>query len=150
MMEEILIRIYKYCAYQDRCTSEVVKKLKELDAPEDKIPDFLAHLEAERMLDEERFARSFARGKFSVKRWGKQKIRFELRKKRVPENLISIALNEEIEEETYRQTVEYWVERKGKQWAKVPVIERKSKILRFLQQKGFEWDRIQDGLKHVS
>ena len=134
-MQEILTKIYKYCAYQDRCSSEVEKKLRDLGATEIAIPQLMEHLRSERMLDDVRFVRSFVRGKFYHKKWGKQKITYELRKKRLEENLIETGLTEEISPEDYQETIAYWVARKDKQWKQLQVHERKQKILRFFTTK---------------
>lgn len=139
---DILPRIYKYCAYQDRSRQEIVEKLNSYEVNEEEIPDILEDLRKERMWDEARYARSFARGKFSYKKWGRTKIRFELRKKGVPQALIDQAIESEIEEEDYLDTLHILAEKKRKQWALKSSFESKQKIIRYLQQRGYEWELI--------
>lgn len=146
--KDILPRIYKYCAYQDRSRQEIVEKLISLEVFESEIPDILEELRQERMWDEARYAQSFTRGKFTVKKWGRTKIRFELKKKGVPVNLIEAAFNSEIEEEIYLETLQSIAEKKKKQWAAKPPFEAKQKVIRYLQQRGYEWELIMQVLPY--
>ncbi|RMG21567.1 MAG: RecX family transcriptional regulator [Bacteroidetes bacterium] len=141
-LNDILAKIYTYCAYQDRCTAEVRQKLLELGLPEDRLPQVLAHLETERYLDDERYTRSFVRGKFHHKKWGRHKIRHALRAKQLPAPLVETVLQEEIEEDAYRQSLQRLLAQKTAQWQKLPPHSRREKIQRFLLQKGYEWEEI--------
>lgn len=146
----ILDKIYRYCVYQDRCRQEVSQKLKALGANEAQIPGFIAHLESERFLDECRYAHSFIRGKFTYKRWGKNKLLFELRQKGVPESLIQEAMEEEIDQEHYEITARKLLERKARQLQATDLQSVRDKLVRFMQQKGFEWDVIELSLREAS
>ena len=66
--EEIKQKIVNYCVYQDRCHAEVEQKMKEfLLIPEAK-EEILLYLIKENYLNEERFTRSYVRGKFYIKK----------------------------------------------------------------------------------
>ena len=67
--EEALLKMQQYCVYQDRCHQEVRSKLLDLGVYGDRLEEIIARLIAENFLNEERFARSFARGKFRMKQW---------------------------------------------------------------------------------
>ncbi len=67
---EAWVKIQRFCAYQDRCHSEVRSKLLDMGVYGDTLEELMADLITERFLDEERFARSFAGGKFRIKHWG--------------------------------------------------------------------------------
>ncbi|MEZ4829679.1 MAG: regulatory protein RecX [Bacteroidia bacterium] len=138
MESEILKKIYQYCAYQDRSTAEVRKKLTEWDVSREEQENIIAHLEAERFLDEERFTRSFVRGKFFHKSWGRTKIRHELRLRTIPAAVIERVMNQEIPPETYQQTIETLITRKRSEYRSDSPEKQKEKIFRFLLQKGFE------------
>lgn len=138
MAEEILTKIYKYCTYQERCKSEVRKKLKALRAPEEDWDKIIAHLERENFLNEMRFALAFVRGKFIYKKWGRQKIRYELRGKEVPEELIEQAIAEEIDEESYEISMRKLIRQRQKQIADLSPFEKKAHLSKFLAQKGYE------------
>ncbi|MCI4667298.1 MAG: RecX family transcriptional regulator [Bacteroidia bacterium] len=139
MNEEILVKIYKYCAYQDRSQKEILEKLADLGVEgEEETEKILEHLRIERFWDEERFARNFARGKFRIKGWGKLKIRRELRMKGVPKHLIEIAVLEEIEVSDYTATLEKFLLKKKKELKAAPAFTIKVKVYNYLSQKGFE------------
>ena len=143
---DILPRIYKYCAYQDRSRKEIEEKLISLEVEPKDIPEIMELLAADRMWDEARFARSFTRGKFTVKKWGRTKIRYELKKKGVNDVLIAEAFSSEIEEEDYLKILRALVEKKQKQWAAIAPFESRQKIIRYLQSRGYEWDKIMEVL----
>jgi len=144
--DEILARMARYCAYRDRSTWEVERKLDEYRLLPEARDRILAYLIEENFLDDERFARSYARGKFYQKGWGKRKIIDGLRKHRLPEYFIRKAL-EEIDPEDYRAALCKWIDRK---WAnlppEIPLGEKRMKTARFLYQKGFAYDEFKDCL----
>ena len=101
---EIKQKLVNYCVYQDRCHQEVAQKMRDfLLIPEAK-DEILLYLMKENYLNEERFARSYIRGKFYMKSWGRNKIRNHLKFKGVPEKLINSCFNE-IDEEDYQKTL---------------------------------------------
>jgi regulatory protein len=138
MSEEILSKIYKFCTYQERCRSEVRRKLLKLGTEEEKVEEVLAHLEAENFLNETRFATAFTRGKFIYKKWGRQKIRYELRQKQIPHELIEAAIEEEIDDESYVIAMRKLMRPRMKKLAGKPHMEKKSELSRFLVMKGYE------------
>ena len=75
-----LIQMQQFCAYQDRCHSEVRSKLLKLHVYGDDLEEIMAELIQDNFLDELRYAKSFARGKFRMNHWGKHKIRNELQR----------------------------------------------------------------------
>ena len=142
---EIKRKLYAYCAYQERCIQEVHKKLRSLEVEEKDFPSWIAHLQEENFLDEDRFARGFARGKFRYKRWGKIKIRQELRKRNIGETLIQSALRTEISTEDYRATLQKILELRK---VSFPVsAQEKKKLTFYLTQKGYEWEEIRRALQ---
>ncbi|MEL7222150.1 MAG: regulatory protein RecX [Bacteroidota bacterium] len=103
--EQALKKLQHYCAYQDRCHSEVRTKLIELGVYGDTLEEIMADLIIEKFLDEERFARSYSRGKFNLKKWGRMRIRRELKFRKISAYCIKKGLSE-IDEEAYRATLE--------------------------------------------
>jgi regulatory protein len=96
----LLNKLQHYCAYQDRCHFEVQQKLNKLGADPETAGAIFIQLIEEGFLNEERFARSIARGKFRIHHWGKIKIIDHLRSRGISDVLIQISLTE-IEEEEY-------------------------------------------------
>lgn len=130
-----------YCVYQDRCHYEVEQKMRDfLLIPEAK-DEILMYLIKENYLNEERFTRSYIRGKFSIKNWGRNKIKMHLKQKGISDKLISKSWDE-IDEEDYRKTVvkiwnDYFYRQKG-----LKEYQKKSKTIKYLMSRGFEYELI--------
>lgn len=92
-----------YCAYQERCHKEVTEKLKHMNMIPEAIDQILGHLIQENYLNEERFAKAFARGKFGIKKWGANRIVRELKFRDISAYNIKSALAE-IQHEDYLET----------------------------------------------
>jgi len=134
-----LRKIQQFCAYQERCHAEVREKLYALGAPTDEVDEAMASLVEEDYLNEERFAISYAGGKFRINHWGKTKIRLELRRKHVSDYCIRRALAE-IPEEDYRETLLELLRKKAAEsrTADAPPSQRREKLVAYAVQKGFE------------
>ena len=139
---DALIKLQRYCAYQERCHQEVRSKLIELGIFGDDLEDIIADLISENFLNEERFARSFARGKFRMKQWGKTRIRQELQMRKVSDYCLRKAM-EEIPQQEYLEALRTLIEKK---MANLPQgksdFEKKSKLAQYAIQRGFETDLV--------
>src|SRR5690242_3237651 len=109
--QQLLAKAERFCAYQERCSFEIRQKMKDLHADEKTIDLILSSLRENAFQSDERFAILFASGKFRIKRWGKNKIRAELRIKHIPEMLIQKGLNA-INEKEYIQTILHLAKKK--------------------------------------
>jgi regulatory protein len=102
--EEALQKAKHYCAYQERCHSEVKEKLYSLGMNKKEVDELLSELISDNYLNEERFAILFAGGKFRIKQWGRIKIKYALKQKQVSEYCIKKALAA-IYERDYNKTL---------------------------------------------
>lgn len=102
--EEVYVKISSWCAYQERCHSEVREKLYGFVLGNDEIEEIIFRLISENFLNEERYAIAYAGGKFRMKKWGRIKIRQELKQKGLTETCIRIGLNE-IDDTDYHNTI---------------------------------------------
>lgn len=140
---EIRDKLAKYCAYQERCQWEVENKLNEFNLIPEAWDEIMIYLIQNKFLNEERFAKSFARGKFNQKNWGRIKIRVELKKRKIPTKLIEAALKE-IDENDYWETLKNLYEKKKNTLkSERESFKKKAKIRNYLLQKGYEADLIQ-------
>src|SRR5436190_15104498 len=103
--EQALQKLKHYCAYQERCHSEVKEKLYQLGIWEKNHDEIIAALIQENYLNEERFALAFAGGKFRISQWGREKIKQALKQRQVSDYCIRKALKE-VDERTYQKTLE--------------------------------------------
>lgn len=130
-----------YCVYQDRCHKEVEQKFWDFILVEEARDEILLYLLKENYLNEERFARSFVRGKFYMKHWGRTKIVGQLKFKGITAKLIQTALTE-IDEDDYEEsatklyTQHYELQHSGKEFMK------HQKTTKFLLSKGYEYEII--------
>lgn len=144
---ELLFKSERFCAYRERSSYEVKQKLKELNADEDEIKKIITSLQEDDFLNDERFARLFASGKFRIKRWGKNKIRAELRMKKVPDSFIYNALDT-IDEGEYMKTIEHLIKKKEREVKSKNPRDIAQKIGMYLLSKGYESELIWKALKH--
>lgn len=146
-VDEILEKMQNYCTYQDRCHWEVEKKLRTFDLIPEAYDKILIALIQDNFLNEERFAKSFARGKFNQNKWGRNKIIREMKSRRIPENLIEKGL-EEIDEAKYREVLEELYHKKEESLkSERDSFKKKSKIANYLLQKGYENELIWELLR---
>jgi len=140
---------YHFCNYQERCHSEVRYKLIELGARGAELEQILSDLIEDGLLNEERFARSYVRGKFRNNQWGRKKIVQVLRQKQVSDYCINKGLIE-LDEKEYNDCIEHLAARKAKELKAERSAEvRKQKILRYLLQKGFEYELSNKAISNI-
>lgn len=147
-LSQIKKKLADYCVYQDRSHYEVEQKLKELRTlNEDERGEILIWLIQNNFLNEERFSKSYARGKFYQKKWGKIKIMQGLKQKKIPTNLIDKGI-EEINEDDYKSTLMELTEKKWNIIRESEIYLKKKKIYNYLLQKGYEYNLINEILKN--
>lgn len=134
---EALTKIQRYCAYQDRCHQEVRFKLLEWGVRGHDLEVIMVELIAEKFLNEERFARSFVRGKYRIKKWGRNKIQRELKRRDITGYCLKAGLSE-IEEEVYLNNLQTLLEKKALVLREKNPYKRKNKLAQFALQKGYE------------
>ena len=133
----------RFCAYQERCISDVRQKLYKDGFRGDEAEWAIAELISESYLNEERFARSFARGKFRINKWGRIKIEIELRRRAVSSGNIRRGLSE-ISDTAYENCLHDLIKKLGGIEAS---DKAKLKIKRSLMQRGFESELISRFMK---
>ena len=142
--EQIILKMEAYCAYQERSLFEIETKLAALDSTPTDFKSIIAHLSECNFFNQERFASSYAIGKFRNNKWGKQKIKAGLFQKKISSDLITKALST-IDKSEYKLMLQDLYEKK---WLSLKTekneFERKQKTLRYLQSKGFKFYEISD------
>lgn len=138
---EIRQKVYRYCAYQERSHLEVKNKLFELGATKDEVEAIVSELITQGFLNEERFARAYAGGKFRLKFWGKVKIRRSLEARGLTPNCIKAGLSE-IDDEAYERTLMELIEKKSGRITSANLYVKRDKLANYLIQKGFESELV--------
>ena len=135
-----------FCAYQERCHKEVEQKLYDLSMIPEAREKITLHLLQHNFLNEERFSKAFARGKFSIKNWGKIKIVNELKFRNVSPYNIKTALKE-IDDEAYLKTLQKIATKKLALIKEPNAFKKRSKLLSYLSSKGYESELIYEIVK---
>jgi regulatory protein len=139
--EQALQKAKHYCGYQERSHAEVTEKLYSFGLRKVDVEKLLSQLIEEDYLNEERFAIQFAGGKFRMKQWGKIKIEYELKQKKVSPRNIKKAL-QTIGDETYSKILQQTVQKKWASLKAEQYIHRIVKTTNYALQKGFERSEI--------
>ena len=139
--EEAFQKLKHYCAYQERCHSEVKEKLYNIGIWKKEHDEIIATLIEDNYLNEERFAIAYAGGRFRIKKWGRTKIKYELKQKQVSDYCIKKALKK-IDEEDYLKVLGKLAKEKYASLKNDQPLIRKKKTITYLQQKGYEYELI--------
>ncbi len=140
-LKEATKKLEGYCAYQERCHKEVVNKLRDMRMIPEAIDQIVVHLIENDYLNEERFAKSFARGKFSIKKWGRKRITSELKQRGISRFNIKTALKE-IDEVAYLETFDKLADKRLAQITENNQLKRRKKLADYLFYRGWESDLV--------
>ncbi len=147
--DQVLDKMAKYCAYQERCVKDVTEKLKTFELTQKEKDEILDYLIDNRFVNNTRFAQAFVKGKINQSGWGLNKIRFHLMQKGIDKEIIDEAL-QTYDEEAYRQRLIDVLKIKAKTVKAENDFERNRKLAAYAMQKGFEanlvWEVIKEGL----
>ena len=136
-LQEATRKLEHYCAYQERCHKEVQQKLSRMHMIPEAIDIIIVHLLKHNFLNEERFAKTFVRGKFKFKNWGRRRLTYELKKKDISKTNINQALTEILDEE-YFETFNDLAEKKAHSIRETHVQKKKKKFIDYFLYRGWE------------
>jgi regulatory protein len=131
-----------YCAGAEHCVWEVKQKLQQWGASSEQTEQVIAHLQAERFVDERRYCQAFVHDKLLYQGWGRMKMRAQLQARHLPSQAIEQALND-IDEDTYRSVLARVLETK-KRSIKSTDPQAREKLIRFALQRGFTYEEIKE------
>lgn len=140
---EAYTKITKWCAYQERAQQEVRDKLYDFGLHKEEVEQLLTRIISEGFVNEERFAVSFANGKLNQLGWGRVKISYALKSKRVSDYCIKKALRS-LDEDKYMQMLEDAYLKRSKMEKEKHPLKRKYKLIAYLSGRGFERDLIEE------
>ena len=140
-VQELQKKLQYYCSYQERCHNEVLKKIKSYYPSDDEKNDLIYELIRDDFLNETRFAKSFARGKFKFKNWGRNRITLELKRRKLSNKNIEIGLDE-IDEEDYKKKFNELYDLINSKYQNSDKLKRKKKIFDYLKYRGWENEKI--------
>ncbi|GAB4154560.1 MAG: regulatory protein RecX [Winogradskyella sp.] len=136
-VDEAQKKLENYCAYQERCHKEVRAKLEEMKMIPEAIDKIMVHLIQQNYLNEERFAKAFVRGKFRIKKWGKNRLIRELKFRDISKYAIDVALKD-IKDEDYFETLDELTQKRIAQVTEKNPYKKKKKVADYLLYRGWE------------
>ena len=144
-VDEAQKKLENYCAYQERCHKEVRDKLKEMRMIPEAIDQIMVRLIEQNYLNEERFAKAFVRGKFRIKKWGKNRLVRELKFRDISKFSIESALKE-IDPDEYYNTLDDLIKKRIDQVKEKNIYKKKRKVADYLLYRGWESHLVYDKL----
>ncbi|MFY0625377.1 MAG: RecX family transcriptional regulator [Reichenbachiella sp.] len=145
--KEAKLKAANFCAYQERSQKEVRNKLYEYGLYTDEVDEVLAELITDGFINEERFAKSYAGGKFRMKKWGRNRIKMHLQQHNISEYCIKKGLLE-IDNSDYRNTLELLILNKSESLSEANLFAKRDKIAKHVIFKGYEseivWEMVKD------
>lgn len=147
-VSEATKRMEHYCAYQDRCHQEVGRKLKDMNMIQEASNQIILHLLDNDFLNESRFAQSYVRGKFRIKKWGKIRISQELKRRNISTYNITLGLKEIPEDEYLTSFNDLALKRFNQLDTEVNIQKKRKKFVDYLLYRGWEssltWGKVRE------
>ena len=137
-----------YCAYQERCHKEVIAKLRTLGMIPSVIDKIISELIKANYLNETRFTQSFVRGKFIIKKWGKNRILQELKVRDISSFNIKLGMKE-ISDYNYQKTFYELFEKRRREVKQLTKTEQKKKIFSYMSYRGWENSKVYEALRDL-
>ncbi len=142
-LQEATKKLEYYCAYQERCHQEVRQKLLGMYMIPEAIDVIIVHLLEHNYLNEERFAKTFVRGKFRIKKWGRRRLTQELERKDISKVNINQAITE-IDDNNYIETFHDLAEKKANSLKESNKFKKRKKLINYLIYRGWESHLVYD------
>ena len=134
-------KIAKYCAYQERCHQEVRDKLYTFGLSPDDVELLIYEMIQHDFINEERFAKAYVRGKFIYKKWGRNKIKMELKRRKISDYCIKKGMKE-IDGDKYEEVLLGLLEKKISSLKTIKGYQKNYKAAQFVMNKGYEGDIV--------
>lgn len=147
-LEEAKKKLEHYCAYQERCHKEVTQKLMQMQMIPEARDHIIVHLLEHNFLNEERYAKAFVSGKFNIKKWGKQRLKLELKRKDISNYNIDSALKI-IDEVDYYRVFNQLAEKKLESIKEPNKFKKKKKLIDYLLYRGWETHLVYDKVNEL-
>jgi len=146
--EQAKSKLEALCSQRELCEKDVRDRLQRWGIGNDEGDKIVKHLIQERYVDDARFARFFAKDKHNLSHWGRTKITFELRNRKIPSSIIEEAIAQ-IPDEGYEEQLEEMLMKKRKSIKTGKPYEIGAKLIRFGLSRGYESRLVIDTVKKI-
>ncbi len=143
--KELYDKLCNFCAYQERCVSDVKQKMLKLKIEKDEFDLYIEKLKQGNFINEDRYVKYFVNA-HAKKKWGKTKMKSALSGKRIEQGLIKKYLDD-MDEENYEEQIKTIAEKKWETIKAKTPRDKKTKMLRFLLAKGYEMGKALNAIK---
>ena len=140
--DRALEKAMRYCSYQERCLLDMEKRFFAGNVKKEDWDKLIDYLIADNFLNETRYIEAYVRGKFNIKKWGKNKIILGLMQKRISGADVDKAIASEIEEEDYVNTIKQLIEKKSLLIDESDSLKKRDKLYRYMLNKGYESELV--------
>lgn len=134
-------KIQRYCGYQERCHSEVRNKLYTYGLTTPEVEELIMDLILSNFINEERFSKAYARGKFKVRQWGRNRIIRELKQRKISSHCIQTAVHE-IDDVEYLQVLQKLIDKKSRSIKSTNKFQLNGKVASYCIGKGYESELV--------
>lgn len=145
---EAYTKMAQLCSRSEQCSIDIRKKIAAYEIVAEAIDEIIAKLKAEKFLDDDRYVKAYISDKFRLNKWGRIKMRYYLKAKGLPDNVIEKGLSE-IDEIEYKRALLATMKEKAKKVKGENKFEQAAHIIRFAQSRGFEPEIIHRHLNEV-
>lgn len=147
-IKEVYTKMAQLCSRSEQCSADIRKKIIAYEIMNELVEEIISKLRAEKFLDDERYAKAYISDKFRFNKWGKIKLRYYLKAKGLPDNLIEKGLHE-INDDQYKKTLIDTLKEKAKKVKSTNKFDKMGQIIRYAQSRGFEPEIIHRYLPEV-
>lgn len=147
-VNQVLQKMEYYCVYQERCHIEVQEKLRSFSLTSLEKDEIIVKLLENNYLNEERFASIFSISKFHQKKWGKIRIKNELKARKISDFLITKSIKE-IDTNEYFDTFQIISEKHWETILEKNALKKRKKFCDYFLRKGWESEMIYEKVKEL-
>lgn len=137
-------KLEAWCAYQERCISEVQTKIQSFNLSTIEGQRLIHFLIEHNYLNENRYVQSYISGKVKIKKWGRNKIFYELQRKGISKEILQKSWKE-LDQDFYLSNLKFLINKKFNELGKTD-FKTKQKVIKYLLAKGYESNLILDFL----
>lgn len=146
--EQAKFRLSALCSTAEHCQGEMLKKMRTWELTEEQQAEVMKFLLDERYVDDERYARAYAKEKRLYSGWGPRKIEQGLYMKQVERSIITTVLAE-VDDEQYIEVLKPAIASKRRTVKGATDYERNGKLIRFALGRGFTYDQVKACISEV-
>ena len=143
--EDALLRLTSLCSTAEHCSHEMIEKMQRWQLADDAQARIIEYLVKEKYIDDERYARFFAKDKIRYNKWGRRKVELAMWLKHIDGD-IQRAVLDDIDDEEYLAVLRPLLKTKRKSVKASSDYEMNMKLIRFAMGRGFTMDIIRQCL----